>query len=200
MTLIAKIKKAIRLHGSEVNEVRKIKNNLYEITTTKPNQSSVNCQYRLIDWRHLDSDTALVNGRHCSDKWVDSIYKYLCFIKKREVTFVNMSKLRELPTLIDIDDENYLFVNVNLAETGKTIHLNGNSKITPTKEGLYARLSDCKFIPITHISKTERRFFNITAYSGKINLTKFERIHKHDKDNPLYNELLKWKKENGNEL
>lgn len=199
MTPIAKIKKAIRLHGSEVNKVRKIKNNLYEIITAKPNQPSVCCQYRLIDWRHLDRDIALVNGRHCSYKWIDRIYKYLCFIKKGEITFVNLSKLRGLPTLIDIDDENYLFVTVNLSEVGKTIHLDGSSKITETEEGLYARLSDCKFIPITHISKTERRFFNITTLS-KIDLTKFERIHKHDKDNPLYHEFLKWKKENENEL
>lgn len=195
MRFLNKLNRAFRIHKARIIKTDRIKENLYEITATKDKNPPITCQYQIVDLETCDGDIVLANARYVLPSNYRGFTKYLCYVKKDKITFVNRANLLNLPAFPDTDDEENLIIQVNLKDERHTTIFfpNTNPLITKTSEGLYAHLSDNEFIEVTHTHKKNNLFFNITTHSGKIDLSKLERVHKDDRDNPLYSEFLNWK-------
>lgn len=120
MTNLQKLKQAFVLEDNTIHKVEQAGENIFEITSSKPSYEPVKCRFRLVDWREVNSNTALINAR------IFSPYEdidYICFVQTRKVVIVNVSKLKGLKAYQDIDQRGYLTFMVNLDKLGKVVNI-----------------------------------------------------------------------------
>ena len=120
MTNLQKLKQAFVLEDNTIHKVEQIGENIYEITSSKPDIEPMKYRFRLVDWREANSNIALINARGL---FPFKNTEYICFVQTRKVVIVNVSKLKGLKAYQDIDQRDYLTFMVNLDKLGKVVNV-----------------------------------------------------------------------------